>query len=48
MRMTENDGVDLFWIKGKLAIALDRFLALALEEAAFKQQAVAVNFEEIH
>ncbi len=48
VRVAQDDGVNLPRVEGKAAVALDGFLAMALEEAAFEQQPPAVDFEQIH
>jgi len=48
VRVAQDDRVNLFGIERELAIALDRFLAFALEEPAFEEKAVAVDLEEVH
>src|SRR5882757_5662061 len=48
VRMAENDSINLFRIEREFAIALDRLLAFALEQAAFEKKTVAVDLEEIH
>jgi hypothetical protein len=48
VRVAQHDGVDLPGVKGKTAVALDGFVAVALEQAAFEQQPPAVHFQQIH
>jgi hypothetical protein len=48
VRVTQDDGVNLLRVERKAAIALDGFLAVALKEAAFEQQPLAVDLEQIH
>ena len=47
MRMAEDYGVNLFWVEGKLAIALDRILTAPLKQSAFKQDLASIDFEQI-
>ena len=48
VRVAQDDGVNLPRVERKAAVALDGFLAMALEEAAFEQQPFAVDLEQIH
>ena len=48
VRVAQDDGVNLLRVERKAAVALDGFLAMALKEAAFEQQAFAVDLEQIH
>jgi len=43
----QDDLVDRAGVVRRLAVALKGFLALALEQAAVQQDAVAVDFEEV-
>lgn len=42
VRVTQNDSVNLFWVKWKATVARRFFLAMALKEAAFEQQFSAI------
>ena len=46
--VTEHDRIQLFGIKGEVAVPLDGFAAPALEEAAFQQQSLPVNFKPVN
>ena len=46
--MAQQDRVNLLGVKGKLAVALDGFRALALEQAALQQQLLTVELEQKH
>jgi hypothetical protein len=46
--VAQDDGVNLLRVERKTAVALDGFLAVALEEAAFEQQPFAVDLEQVH
>ena len=48
MRMGEDDVVDRFGINGEVAILLEGFLAMTLEETAIEEDTLAVGFEEVH
>jgi hypothetical protein len=48
MRMAQDDGVNDFWVERKIFVQQFRFLAMALEQAAFEQQIFAVDLDEIH
>jgi len=48
VRVAQDDGVNLLRIERETAVALDGFLAMALEETAFEQQPFAVDLEQIH
>ena len=46
--VTEHDSIDLLRIKGKITVAFDGFIALALIEAAFQQEPSSINLEKVH
>ena len=46
--VAEHDAIDRLRVERKCAIALDGFLAFALEESAFEQQPFAVDLEQVH
>ena len=48
VRVAQHHRVHLPRIKREIAIALEGFLAPALEQAAFEQQPPAVDFQQIH
>jgi hypothetical protein len=48
VRVAQDDGVNGLWIERKAAVAVDGFLAVALEQTAFEQKFFAVDLEEIH
>jgi hypothetical protein len=48
VRVAQDDGVNQLRVEWKAAVALDGFLAVALEEAAFEQQPLAIDLDEIH
>ena len=48
VRVRENDVVDCFGVDGQVAILLEGFLAVALEEAAIEEDTFTVGFEEVH
>ena len=48
VRVAQDNGINLLRVERKAAVALDGFLTVALEEAAFEQQPLAVDFEQIH
>ena len=47
MGVAENDGIDPLWIEGEVAITFNRLPAPPLEETTFKQQSLAIEFNEI-
>jgi hypothetical protein len=44
----EDDGVDVGGVKGEVAVTLEALLALALGEAAVKQELAAADFQQVH
>jgi DNA-binding phage protein len=46
--MAQDDGVNLLRVKRKTVVAVDGFLAVALEQTAFEQQFLAVHLDLIH
>ncbi len=48
MCVAEHDGVQRGGIKGKPAVALDRFVPVALIKAAFHQDSASVDLNEVH
>src|ERR1035438_10040250 len=48
VRVAQHHGVHLLGVEWKTTIALDGFLAAALEQTAFEQQPLAVDLEKIH
>src|SRR5262249_1543615 len=48
VRVTQHGPIDSAWIERKLAIALHRLAATALEQAALKQQLLPIDFQQIH
>jgi hypothetical protein len=46
--VAQDDGVNLPRVEGKAAVAVRGLLAVALVEAAFEQQALAVDLDKIH
>lgn len=47
VRVTEHGGVNLAGVEGELPVALDGFLAPALEQAAFQQEPLVVHLDEV-
>jgi hypothetical protein len=47
MGMAQYDGLELFGIKMKIAIAFDGLITMALEQPAFQQQLPAIYLQEI-
>ena len=45
VRMAEDNGIDLLRIERKIAITLDGFVTFALEQAAFEEEALLIDFE---
>jgi len=48
VRMAQHHVINLFWIEWKSPIAFHRFIAMSLEQPAFKQKSFTVNLEKIH
>jgi hypothetical protein len=48
MRVAQHHRVQFLRGEREIAIALDGFVALALEQSTFEQQPLAVDFEKIH
>ena len=48
VRVAQDGGVNLARVERKAAVAVRGLLAVALVEAAFEQQALAVDLDEIH
>jgi hypothetical protein len=47
VRVAQNYGVNLLWVEKKTPIALHRIVPFALEESAFEQQSLAIDFDQI-
>ena len=48
MRVTEHGDINGLGVEGKLAVTLNRFLALALIHAAFQENELLVHLEQKH
>ena len=46
VRMAEDDGIELLRIEREIAITLDGFVTFALEQPAFEEEALLIDFEQ--
>src|SRR5678815_2764368 len=48
VRVAQDHGIKVLWVEGKMAIALNRFLALPLEKTALQQEPLPVDLQQVH